>query len=57
MLTGACLPLTRVDLKVREHWKRFEKTRDIATMEWEDFTSFLMDLLETPIHRNQKTAD
>ena len=48
--------ITRMDRKIKELWNRYEKNHNIHTLKWDDFTTFLKDALETPIHRNQTIA-
>ena len=48
--------ITRMDRKIKELWNCYEKNHDIHTLKWDDFTTFLKNILETPIHRNQTVA-
>ena len=48
--------ITRMDKKIKKLWNCYEKNHNIHTLKWDDFTPFLKNTFETPIHRNQKIA-
>ena len=48
--------ITRMDRKIMKLWNCYEKNHDIHTLKWNNFTIFLKDTLETPIHCNQTIA-
>ena len=48
--------ITSMDRKIQELWNCYEKNHDIHTLKWDDFTTFLKDILEMPIHCNQTIA-
>ena len=45
-----------MDGKIKELWNCYEKNHNIHILKWDDFTTFLKDTLETPIHCNQTIA-
>ena len=48
--------ITHMNRKIKELWNCYEKNPNIHTLKWADFTIFLKDILEMPIHRNQTIA-
>ena len=50
------LAITRMDRKIKELWNCYQKNHNIHILKWDDFTTFLNDILETPIHCNQTIA-
>ena len=45
-----------MDKKIKKLWNCYEENHNIHTLKRDDFTIFLKDTLETPIHRNPTIA-
>ena len=41
-----------MDRKMKKLWNCYKNNHNIHTLKWDDFTTFLKDILQTPIHRN-----